>query len=312
MAEPLPVSAPKDLWLDAASALWIGHREQQEDAVVTDFSRGGDFGFAVLADGMGGHASGEIASKIVVTEMFSDLVLQRNDMAGFVTDIPGALTRAAASANDCLQAHAARHPQAHGMGATLVTLVIVGDALHWLSVGDSPLYLFRDNTLRQLNEDHSMAPEIDLMASRGEIDEATARSHPERHVLTSVLFGAEIPRIDCPRQPFRLFPGDTLVVASDGLQPLDRDEIAGVLRAHPLCRSDQLARFLLEKVGQSNAPDQDNVSLAVIRVNLDDPRGRTVPLHRPERQGFPGLKRVSRLWQDARMPSSPVDGRRAP
>ena len=151
-----------------------------------------------------------------------------------------------------------------------------------------------------------MAPEIDLMASRGEIDHAAARRHPERHVLTSALFGADIPRIDCPRQPFRLFPGDTLVVASDGLQTLESDEIARVLRAHPLCRSDQLARLLLDEVGQRDDPDQDNVSLAVIRVNLDETRTRPVP---SERQGFPGLMRVSRrLWQEARMASGSLGG----
>lgn len=262
--------AARPFCLDAASALSRGARDYQEDAVVADFSRGTDFGFAVLADGMGGHASGEVASKIIVTEVFSELMLQRNDVAGFAADVAGVLRRAAEAANDCLKAHVAMNPESGGMGATLVAPVIHGDRLHWISVGDSPLFLFRDGRLRQLNEDHSRAPEIDHLAERGEISAEDARTHPERNVLTSVLFGEPIPRVDCPAEPLRLRPGDVLIVASDGLQFLSDAEIESLLRAHPLCRSDQLADLLIEALDALNDPDLDNVSMTVIRVLSQD------------------------------------------
>lgn len=257
---------PRPFCLDAASALSRGGRAYQEDAVVADFSRGTDFGFAVLADGMGGHASGEVASKIVVTEVFSELMLQRNDLTGFQADVAGALRRAAEAANACLKAHVAINPETGGMGATLVAPVILGDCLHWISVGDSPLLLYRDGQLRQLNQDHSMAPEIDHLARMGEISAEEARNHPERNVLTSVLFGEPIPRVDCPDDGFALLPGDIVIVASDGLQFLSDAQIGALLRAHPLCRSDQLADLLIEALDALGDPDLDNVAMTVIRV----------------------------------------------
>lgn len=269
------------LSIDAASALSVGARSSQEDAVVADFTRGNDFGFAVLADGMGGHASGEVASKIVVTEVFSELMLQRNDPAGFFGDMAGALRRAAEAANACLKAHVAVNPQAEGMGATLIVPVIDADRLHWISIGDSPLYLFRDGRLRQLNQDHSMAPEIDHLASVGELSAEEARNHPERNVLTSALFGQPIPRIDCPAEPFRLRPGDIVIAASDGLQFLANAEIEGLLRAHPFSRSDQLADLLIAAVEELADPEQDNVSMTVIRVLCDDPAARAARAFAP-------------------------------
>lgn len=286
MRPDVPSGGGAGLCLDAASALSVGARANQEDAVVADFSRGNDFGFAVLADGMGGHASGEVASKIVVTEVFSELMLQRNDPKGFFGDMTGALRRAAEAANACLKAHVAMNPGAEGMGATLIAPVIEADRLHWISIGDSPLYLYRDGHLRQLNQDHSMAPEIDHLAERGELSPEEARNHPERNVLTSALFGQPIPRIDCPEDPFRLRPGDVVIAASDGLQFLEPAEIEAVLRAHPFSRSDQLADHLIAALEALGDPEQDNVSMSVIRVLADEPAARMpeafAPLSVPE------------------------------
>jgi hypothetical protein len=90
---------------DVASAISQGQRPYQEDALVTDFSLGTDIGFAVLADGMGGHAAGDVASKIVVTEVFSELKLQSGDVAAFKTNLPEILRDAALAANDCVKVH---------------------------------------------------------------------------------------------------------------------------------------------------------------------------------------------------------------
>ncbi len=182
---------------DVASALSIGSRETQEDALVTDFAEGAPFGFAVLADGMGGHAAGDVASKIVVTEVFSDLKL-RSDDGAFAAEVPQALRAATSAANACIEAYVQSNPASRGMGATLVALVCRGDRLNWISVGDSPLYLWRDGQLSQLNEDHSLAPQIDYLVRSGRMDPETGRNHPDRNCLTSVLGGRAIERIDCP------------------------------------------------------------------------------------------------------------------
>ncbi|WP_300013966.1 protein phosphatase 2C domain-containing protein [uncultured Roseobacter sp.] len=252
---------------DAASALSKGQRCYQEDAVIADFSRGSDVGLAVLADGMGGHAAGDVASKIVVTEVFSELMFQRGDADAFEKSVTANLFDAAMGANACLREHVESYPETRGMGATLVATVIINKNLYWISIGDSPLFLFRDGKLSQLNEDHSMAPQIDFMVESGLLNHEEARCHPDRNTLTSVLFGEDIPRIDCPKEPLELRASDMLIVASDGLQFLSNDEIAAVLKVHQGAYSAEIADNLLERLRQLEDPDLDNVSFSVVKLN---------------------------------------------
>ena len=134
---------------DVATAISVGQRDHQEDAIVADFPIGSEIGFAVLSDGMGGHAAGDVASKIIVTEVFSELKLQSGNPEQFRKDIRSILVDAATAANQCLNGHVRTNPQATGMGATLVAPILMGNQLSWISVGDSPLYLFRDGELRR-------------------------------------------------------------------------------------------------------------------------------------------------------------------
>lgn len=251
---------------DTASAISQGARDYQEDALVSDFSNGAELGFVVLADGMGGHAAGDIASKIVVTEVFSELTFMRAEMARSQSCIRDVLHKAALLANESLKAHVTEHPETKGMGATLVATVILDEKLHWISIGDSPLFLFRDNTLVQLNQDHSLGRTIDTMVETGVLSAQDGENHPDRNVLTSVLFGEPIPEIDCPSEPTQLRAGDTLIVASDGLQFLTNSEITNLLRDRPFCKSSDIADALMAGVQSLNDPDLDNVSLSVIQV----------------------------------------------
>ena len=116
-----------DLVFDTATALSQGRRDRQEDAVVSDFQTGCEHGFAVLADGMGGHAGGDIASKIVVTEVFSELKLRSGDVTAMEQDLEQILRGAAHSANECIRHHAETYPGTEGMGATLLAPVFFGD-----------------------------------------------------------------------------------------------------------------------------------------------------------------------------------------
>lgn len=251
---------------DVASVLSVGQRDHQEDALASDFPIGADWGFVVLSDGMGGHAAGDVASKIVVTEVFSELKFQTSDTKALAARASGVLTEAALAANQCVKAHADENPDTKGMGATLVAPVVLGRHLHWISVGDSPLYLYRDHTLEQLNEDHSMAPQIDFMAESGLLDAEIAKNHPDRNCLTSVLIGGEIERIDCPEMPFPLAHGDIIVVASDGLQFLEDADIRQILSDNADAPSNDIASALLAAIESLDDPEQDNLSLAVIKV----------------------------------------------
>ncbi|WP_371059456.1 PP2C family serine/threonine-protein phosphatase [Rhodosalinus sp. 5P4] len=256
-----------ELLLDTASALSQGRRERQEDAVITGFPQGGEIGIAVLSDGMGGHAAGDLASRLIVTEVFSELMLHGAEADRFRDATPAILRHAVEGANESVRAHGDARSDRDGMGGTVVATVVQGGCLHWASVGDSPLYLFRDGALSRLNEDHSLAAQIDLMVSEGLMDAEVARCHPQRNCLSAVLMGEAIERMDCPAEPLPLVPGDVVVMASDGLQFLDDATIAGILGRHSAQSSDAIAAALLDGVAALDDPDQDNVALVVIRVS---------------------------------------------
>lgn len=257
---------PPTFEFDAASVLNKGQRTYQEDAVVIDFDKEADMGLAVLADGMGGHAAGDVASQIVVSEVYKDLKSYKGDADAFEARASDRLHGAAMHANACLKDHAARFPETRGMGATLVASVIIGGNLYWISIGDSPLFLFRDKALVQLNEDHSMATQIDYMVRSGLLAPEAGEHHPDRNTLTSVLFGADVAKIDCPADPVALRDGDILIVASDGLQFLSDHALEAELQIAASKRSHQIADALLQKVLDLKDPNLDNVSFSVIKV----------------------------------------------
>ena len=252
---------------DVASGISQGARDYQEDAITADFPVGAEAGFVVLADGMGGHAAGDVASKIVLTEVYSELKFHYADVDSFEARAPEILRGVVDLANQSLRHHARTHPETEGMGATLVVPALVENRLWWISIGDSPLFLFRNGKLTQLNEDHSMAPQIDLMVEAGLLDARTAANHPDRNCLVSVLMGSSIARIDCPVQPFELKAGDIVVCSSDGLQYLSHAQIEKVLARFRRTRSTEIAERLLEELGKLDDPDQDNISFSVIKVN---------------------------------------------
>lgn len=254
---------------DAAPAISQGRRDQQEDSVAMDFSEGSGLGFIVLADGMGGHAAGDIASKIVVTEIFSELKMLSGDLDSLEKNIGPILRVALENANNSVGGYAARRPGAQGMGSTLVAPVIFKNRLYWISVGDSPLYLFRGNRLFRLNEEHSLARRMEKLVRLGEMDAQSAQNHPDRHCLTSVLIGAAIPEIDCRDTPIQMRDGDILIAASDGLQFISDAQIAQITYANRALSGAKIGQKLLKAVRDLDDPDQDNVSICVLKIKED-------------------------------------------
>ena len=251
---------------DAASAISLGQREQQEDTLAVDFSEGADLGFIVLADGMGGHAAGDIASKIVVTEMFAELKMYADKPEELESNIGPVMKAAVNYANDCVGRVADDRPESRGMGSTIVAPILISNRLYWISVGDSPLYLFRGSRLFRLNEEHSVASRMNRLVALGEINPDEAEQHPDRQCLTSVLIGGEIPEIDCRDTPVALRDKDILIAASDGLQFISEQKIARIVFE---CREQSSAKIgsaLLKSIQALGDPDQDNVSLCVLKL----------------------------------------------
>ncbi len=250
---------------DVATAISQGQRDYQEDALVADFAVGVPYGFAVVADGMGGHAAGDVASKIVVTEVFSELKFHSADRVGLEENFHTTLLDVVQSANLSISEHVERHPDHRGMGTTVVAPVLFEDRLYWISIGDSPLYLCRKDQLTKLNADHSLAPQIDLMISNGQLDRETGLNHPDRNCLTSVLMGRDIPSIDCVQTPQRLQSGDIIIAASDGLQYLSDDQIEAVVAGHKRRTASEIARAIMRSIDLLGDPDQDNTSVVIIK-----------------------------------------------
>jgi serine/threonine protein phosphatase PrpC len=252
---------------DVASGISQGARDYQEDAITSDFPVGAEAGFVVLADGMGGHAAGDVASKIVLTEVYSELKFHFADVEAFESRAPEILRGIADLANETLRQHTRTHPETEGMGATLVVPALVENRLYWISVGDSPLFLYRNGKLTQLNEDHSMAPQIDFMVKSGLMDAETGANHPDRNCLISVLMGTRIPKVDCPVKPYELRAGDIVICSSDGLQFLSNPQIEKLVGKYAKKRSTEIAERLLEELQKLDDPDQDNISFTIIKVN---------------------------------------------
>lgn len=305
MTEPKP-----QIVAEAATATHIGARKRQEDAVLADFSRGSDLGLAVLSDGMGGHDDGDLASRIIVSEMFGELFYSGARLDALQSAAPDTLRHALHAANRSLVRHANSGCISADTGGTLVTVALIGHHLRWISVGDSPLYLYRDGALHRLNEIHSLGAQIDMMVRCGEIDAADAQDHPQRHQLTSALTGRDIRHIDCPEAALHLKQDDVVVLASDGLNVLADQQICDLIRRYRHKPSQRIAAALMANVEAQRNPDQDNASLIVIKMEPARPKSfwQRLPGH-----VFGGCERLAeRSALPQRMPVRPVtEGPRA-
>lgn len=244
------------LILDFASRSHVGARDYQEDSCA--FAPGQESVLAVLADGMGGHAAGDVASKLAV-ENFIDAFLSSNAQEHF--RFGSALT----SANLAIKRSIEQNPAQEGMGCTLTAVLATDEGLHWVSVGDSPLFIYQGGKLTRLNEDHSMAPLIQAALKEGKISQAEADAHPKRNMLRSALMGDEIELIDLSKNPYRLKDGAVVISASDGLLTLSESQIRDELKKVRNLTSAEIAQALVNAVLQQRRPRQDNVTVQVLR-----------------------------------------------
>jgi protein phosphatase len=208
--------------------------------------------FAV-ADGMGGHAGGEVAARLAVDTL----------TRAFGTRPTGAgLSEAVTEANRVVFEHSLDNPELRGMGTTLTAAALVNeddrDVIALVNVGDSRSYRYHDGELSQITVDHSLAEE---MVRSGELSEAEAAVHPHRHILTRALGVADDVSVDLWRiQPAR---GDRFVLCSDGLtNELDEPQIAEVLATVP---DPQIAADLLVRAARTHG-GSDNITVVVVDV----------------------------------------------
>ncbi|MGH1419212.1 MAG: PP2C family protein-serine/threonine phosphatase [Hyphomicrobiaceae bacterium] len=248
-----------------------GARNYQEDAAVVHPQTTEDATaelVVALADGMGGHAGGAVASKIVCDSFVRCFrALESTPKTGHpAASIREKLSTALNDANYAVGLRAHDEPGLSGMGSTLIGAELSQEGLHWVSVGDSPLLLVRDGEAVQVNADHSLAPELDRLAELGEITLEQAQKSSHRNMLRSAITGDEIDLIDLSRMPLQLIPNDYVLFASDGLQTLDNQEIARIVSAFGADGPDAVSAALLREVEAMREPHQDNATVVAIRV----------------------------------------------
>jgi len=203
-------------------------------------------GVYLVADGMGGHTAGQVASDLAIQSAVAAL----ESLAGGAAKLTDKLRFAVAAANREIFETAQEKPHLAGMGTTLVALLAGNERIALAHVGDSRAYLIRGGKIRQLTDDHSLVAEL---VRRREITEVAARGHPHRHVLTRALGVRRTVEADLAE----LTPaeGDVFLLCSDGLTGHVQDEeiAAEVLRESDLGGAcENLVRLANERGGEDN------------------------------------------------------------
>lgn len=222
----------------------------------------------VVADGMGGHRGGEVASTMAV-----------GTVGGICRDGEGAatarLSAAIQRANAEIFAHAGSTRRLKGMGTTVVALLLSADGSAFVAhVGDSRLYRLRGESLVALTEDHTLAAQL---LSRGEISEEEARSHPRRSVLIRAVGVRN--RVEPEVAPVEVRPSDTFLLCSDGIyEMLPDEEIRAILASAPDAHA--AVAWLTDAANQSGG--KDNATAVVLQAFGQTEPGFDGPGHRDD------------------------------
>ena len=261
----------KQLRLDVAQLTDVGRkREHNEDNMAFVIpkdsqvmaSKGALF---IVADGMGGHAAGEVASEIAV-DTVSNMYYQEDS-----NDVAVSLLRAIRRANTSIHQRAAENLLRTGMGTTCVAAVLRGNMAYIANVGDSRAYLLRGNQVKQISQDHSWVAE---QVRAGLLTEDQARTHAQRNVITRCLGTQAEVDVDVFHEELR--EGDCLVLCTDGLSGLVSDEELQHIVDQFV--PQESVYHLVERANENGGPD--NITAIVVRVQEvgEEPPGVRYPV----------------------------------
>jgi serine/threonine protein phosphatase PrpC len=228
-----------------------------------------DLGLFIVADGMGGHVAGEVASKIAVDAIEAFIGETASEDSNLTWPHPidptlgidgSRLKSAFHLANRRLADEVAAAVDLRGMATTASTVLLKDERKAIVAhVGDSRIYLFRDNELERMTNDHSWVEE---QMRAGLLSPLEARQHPWRNVVTRALSGGEDPEVDV--KEVELQPGDRLLLCSDGLSSVVTDErIEEIMRAQPV--PNEACQALVDEANGAGGPD--NVTTLILQID---------------------------------------------
>lgn len=227
-------------------------RANNEDSIITR----PDLGLAVLADGMGGHQAGEVASAMAIdlVNQFFENAAQRSGKLNYSDIVSDSIMLA----NSAIFELSKNKPDCAGMGSTVVVAFFDGEKVYFGHVGDSRLYRYRDGALSQVTEDHSLVQEL---VSRGLMTKEEAIASSNKNLVTRALGIEESVVIDVSDETWR--DGDVYLLCSDGLNDVLRDEQITDILSDKADDMEATIDTLIATVNQSGGPD--NVSIILVR-----------------------------------------------
>lgn len=240
----------------------IGQRSEQQDSfALSDFEddefleHGGYL--AVVCDGIGGLRYGAEAAAVATDSFMSSYLGKLPEQ-----EIDTALDIALQYANLSVLETARQHQSVENMGTTLIAVVIHKYQLYWRSIGDSHIYLFRQNRLSQLNPDHNVARMLQAQVDLGHITQQQADDSPQRSALCSFIGMSELNEIGASRQPLELQHDDRILLCTDGIYSTLSDlEISQCLTTSEAMLA---AQYMCDLALQKQSPSQDNMTAVVL------------------------------------------------
>jgi len=237
----------------------IGDRDGNEDRIGYTYSR--DVLLMAVCDGMGGHAQGEVAAEIAVTEITRRFQHEARNKLRKPADF---LVSAIQSAHRAIVSHAVEHNMLECPRTTCVACIVQNGSAYWAHAGDSRLYVLRDGRLAAATQDHSR---VQQMVDSGEITVEMAARHPDRNKIFSCLGGVVPPQISVARE-FELRPGDTIMLSTDGFWAQIPPTLVG-----PMLRKQSVVELMpgvMDEAHRRAGGESDNLSVVAMTWEAQD------------------------------------------
>lgn len=237
-------------------------QHNEDDAGI--FKGKDEFILAVVADGMGGHLAGDVASKMAVKAM-GEKWNEAETIPTAPSECEKWLIEQILSVNSKIYDHAQAHEECQGMGTTIVCALFTGKTVSVAHIGDSRCYLLQDDDFVQVTEDHSLVNEL---VRTGEISREDAEHHPRKNVLTKALGTDQSVSIDT--RSFDIEPGDKLLLCSDGLtNKVEGTELKDILQSDSA--PQEKVNLLVDKANQNGG--EDNITAVLLELALQVEEG---------------------------------------